>query len=387
MVLHFIANFYPEAKVLTTTVLADVNGVEFKAAGKQIQSPGWRVLFSNSNAENVTDYNPKDDAEPNKEQVLPHFVEGESGPHTPEVLQKFTTPPKYFTEATLLRAMETAGKFVDNEELRDALKENGIGRPSTRAAIIETLFKRNYIIKEKKNLIPTSRGIELVEMINYDLLKSAELTGQWERKLRDIEKGNYLADNFIGELKSMVVDLVNQVKSDNTLKMISIVNDADAKTKAKSKTARNSQPGSKTQSAIKAQSDSNSQPTINEMSLKRQESSDNQKQNSSGGYSPISDYTPNSVTSNDTIDIQKSNDIQNTKNTINSSDAHKELSKNLAENDKLDKSNNHSVKEGDRCPLCGKGIIIRGRTQLGCNRYKEGCNFRAPFPADVDVPK
>ena len=218
-------------------------------------------------------------------------------------------------------------------------------------------------------------------MINYDLLKSAELTGQWERKLRDIEKGNYLADNFIGELKSMVVDLVNQVKLDNTLKMISIVNDTDAKTKAKSKTARNSQPGSKTQSAIKAQSDSNSQPTVNEMSLKRQESSNNQKQNSSGGYSPISDYTPNSATSNDTINIQKSNDIQNTKNTIDSSDARKEVSKNLAENDKLDKSNNHSVKEGDRCPLCGKGIIIRGRTQLGCNRYKEGCNFRAPFPA------
>lgn len=381
VVLHFIANFYPEAKVLTTTVLADVNGVEFKAAGKQIQSPGWRVLFSNFNADNVTDYNPKDDAEPNKEQVLPHFVVGESGPHAPEVLQKYTTPPKYFTEATLLRAMETAGKFVDNEELRDALKENGIGRPSTRAAIIETLFKRNYIIKEKKNLIPTSRGIELVEMINYDLLKSAELTGQWERKLRDIEKGNYLADNFIGELKSMVVDLVNQVKLDNTLKMISIVNDTDAKTKAKSKSARNSQPAIKTQSAIKAQSDSNSQPTVNEMSLKRQESSNNQKQNSSGGYSPISDYTPNSATSNDIIDIQKSNDIQNTKNTINSSDARKEVSKNLAENDKLNKSNNHSVKEGDRCPLCGKGIIIRGRTQLGCNRYKEGCNFRAPFPA------
>ena len=190
----------------------------------------------------------------------------------------------------------------------------------------------------------------------------------------------------------MVVDRVNQVKSDNTLKMISIVNDTDAKTKAKSKSARNSQPGSKTQPAIKAQ-DSNSQPesnaqsTVNEMSLKRQESSNNQKQNSSGGYSPISDYTQNSATSHDTINIQKSNDIQNTKNTIDSSDAHKEVSTNLAENDKLDKSKIYSVKEGDRCPLCGKGIIIRGRTQLGCNRYKEGCNFRAPFPADVDVPK
>lgn len=221
VVLNFIANFYPDSKILTTTVLANVDGVAFKATGKQIQSPGWRVVFNNFDKGNSAEEAAVEDNDAKTDQLLPAFTKGESGPHTPQIIQKSTTPPKYFTEATLLRAMETAGKFVDDEDLRDALKENGIGRPSTRAAIIETLFKRNYIVKERKNLIPTARGIELVDTINYDLLKSAELTGRWEKKLRGIERGSYKVNEFIGELKSMVSDLVQQVKTDNSVKTIS----------------------------------------------------------------------------------------------------------------------------------------------------------------------
>ena len=203
---HFIAVFYPDCKFRTTTVLGESAGVEFKTSGKVITEPGWRVVFAGE---------PNDD-EKEKENLLPEFTKGESGPHTPGLAEKWTQPPKNYTEATLLRAMETAGKLVDNEELRDAMKENGIGRPSTRAAIIETLFKRNYIKREKKNIVATQTGIELIGLIRNELLKSAELTGRWEKKLRDIEKRQYEAKTFIEELKEMLNEVVTSVLRDNS---------------------------------------------------------------------------------------------------------------------------------------------------------------------------
>lgn len=214
---RFIAAFYPDCEISTTTVLGKVEKVEFKVTGKQILKPGWRVVFGADQKDPDADPNQQDE-----EKVLPDFVIGESGPHQPLLKETWTTPPKPYTEATLLRAMETAGKLVDNDELRDALKENGIGRPSTRAAIIETLFKRNYIRKERKSLFPTATGTELIHVIQEELLKSAELTGLWEKKLRQIEKGSYEARTFLEELKQMVNQIVINVLSDQSGRSITI---------------------------------------------------------------------------------------------------------------------------------------------------------------------
>ena len=209
VVRHFIAVFYPECKFRTTTVLGESAGVEFKTTGKVITSPGWKVVFAQDTTEEKEEGNDKD-------KILPPFIKGESGPHTPGLQEKWTQPPKNYTEETLLRAMESAGKLVENDELREAMKQNGIGRPSTRAAIIETLCKRNYIRRERKNIIATPTGISLIALIRNELLKSAELTGQWEKKLRDIEKKEYNAQEFINEMKQLVTEVVNDVLSDNS---------------------------------------------------------------------------------------------------------------------------------------------------------------------------
>lgn len=206
---HFIAIFYPDCKFRSTAVLGESAGVEFKTTGRVITEPGWKTVFA---GEPVDEKEEKEE----KEKVLPSFTKGESGPHPPGLTEKWTQPPKQYTEATLLRAMETAGKLVDDEELRDAMKENGIGRPSTRASIIETLFKRNYIRREKKNIVATTTGIELIGIIRNELLKSAELTGRWEKKLRDIERKEYDAKTFIAELKEMLQQIVNDVLRDNS---------------------------------------------------------------------------------------------------------------------------------------------------------------------------
>ena len=236
----FIAVFYPECKFLTTTVLGTAGDVEFKVTGKQITDPGWRVIY-NTNANDNSENSDNSDNSEVSEKTLPAFTVGESGPHEPSLMDKWTTPPKPYTEATLLRAMETAGKFVDNEELRDALKENGIGRPSTRAAIIETLFKRRYIRKERKALIATPTGVELIGLIREELLKSAELTGLWEKKLRQIERHDYSAQQFIDELKQMVADIVNTVRADNSNRRITIM---EEEVKGKKKKAAASTPAS-----------------------------------------------------------------------------------------------------------------------------------------------
>ena len=217
---RFIAVFYPDCKFSTTTVLGEVEEVEeveFKATGKQILDEGWRVVFGGHTEQ--SDESEQSDKSDDKEQTLPKFEQGEHGPHEPTLTEKQTVPPKPYTEATLLRAMETAGKMVDNEELRDALKANGIGRPSTRAAIIETLYKRQYISKVRKSLEPTPTGIALIGVIQEELLKSAELTGQWEKKLRDIEAHKFSAAQFIDELKQQTVQLVQEVIADGTRRM------------------------------------------------------------------------------------------------------------------------------------------------------------------------
>ena len=213
--LRFIAAFYPDCEFNTTTVMGEVGEYGFKATGKEILKAGWRDLY-NKPGDKDSDEDEKQKPEDEDNGVMPHFEKGESGPHEPSVLKRTTQPPKPYTEGTLLRAMETAGKTVDDEELRDAMKENGIGRPSTRAAIIETLFKRRYIRKERKSLSPTMAGIQLIDTIHEPLLKSASLTGLWEKKLREIERGEYSASTFIDELKQMIGEIVLNVLRDNT---------------------------------------------------------------------------------------------------------------------------------------------------------------------------
>ena len=221
---RFIAVFYPDCKFATTTVLGKVEKVEFKVTGKTILDEGWRTVYGKEKQEVEGNDN-------TEERTLPVFVKGESGDHTPSLAEKWTTPPKFYTEATLLRAMETAGKFVDNEELRAALKENGIGRPSSRASIIETLFKRHYIKRERKNLIATPTGIELIDLIREELLKSCELTGIWEKKLRDIEHKKYDAGQFIEELKAQIAEIVRDVLSDTTNRRVTVLSEQDLKKK------------------------------------------------------------------------------------------------------------------------------------------------------------
>lgn len=235
---RFIAVFYPDCKFSTTTVLGNVEDIEFKVSGKEILSPGWRAVYAQPTSQTATptanatseddDHNKGDE-----ERTLPTFVKGESGPHTPTLSEKWTTPPKYYTEASLLRAMETAGKFVEDETLRAALKENGIGRPSSRAGIIETLFKRHYIRRERKNLVATATGIELIDIIHEELLKSCELTGIWEKRLRDIEHKKDDAADFINGLKQQVTEIVNDVLRDNTNRRVTILTDEDLKKKKK----------------------------------------------------------------------------------------------------------------------------------------------------------
>ena len=230
---RFISVFYPDCKFSTTTATGRVDEVDFKVSGKQILDPGWRVLYAKDVPQDDNDSSKQQD----EERTLPAFTKGESGPHKPKLTEKWTSPPPYYTEATLLRAMETAGKFVEDEELRAALKENGIGRPSSRANIIETLFKRHYIRRERKKIVATPTGIELIGIIKEELLKSCELTGIWEKKLRDIEHKKYDAGQFIDELKQQITTIVNDVLADNSNRHVAVTTDEDLKKKVKKKTA------------------------------------------------------------------------------------------------------------------------------------------------------
>lgn len=282
---RFISVFYPDCLFSTTTVTGEAAEVPFKATGKQILEPGWRVVYVK---EKVDEDDEKEKGD--EERTLPDFVKGESGPHEPGLAQKQTQPPKPFTEATLLRAMETAGRMVDDEELRDALKENGIGRPSTRAAIIETLFRRNYIRKERKNLIATPTGVELIGLIHEELLKSAELTGIWEKKLRGIERKEYDAKQFIDELKQMLNQIVIEVLSDNTNRRVTVMKPEEKPKKKKEAAATEKKPR-KPRARKKAT----------------------------------------------------------------------------------------TLTEGQPCPVCGKGVVIKGKTAYGCSEWRNGCTFRQAF--------
>lgn len=278
---RFIAVFYPDCRFATTTVTGEAADVAFRVSGKVIIEPGWRTVTTPAESAK-----PQNDAE---ERTLPAFTKGESGPHAPDLAKKMTQPPKPYTEATLLRAMETAGRTVDDEALRDALKENGIGRPSTRAAIIETLFKRGYIRRQRKALAATPTGVELIGLVKEELLKSAELTGRWEKKLREIEQHTYSATQFVEELKLMVTEVVRQVLSDNENRRIS-----------RPATGAAALP-----------------PTLRPATEAPAE----------GGEKP----------------------------------------------------KRRVIRAGSKCPLCGEGKVIKGKTAYGCSRWKEGCTWRKPF--------
>lgn len=297
---RFIAAFWPDCKFSTTTVLGKVEDVEFKVSGKEILSPGWRTVYAREETDAAEDESKKGD----DERTLPAFVKGESGPHEPTLSEKTTTPPKYYTEATLLRAMETAGKFVEDETLRAALKENGIGRPSSRANIIETLFKRRYIRRERKNLVATQTGIELIDTIHEELLKSCELTGIWEKKLRDIEHRRYDASLFINELKTQITEIVNDVLRDNSNRRITTTTDDDLKKKRATRSA----PKKKASASAAGKTRTAARKT-------------------EAGQTP-----------DDSI-------------------------------------------IGTKCPLCGKGTIIKGKTAYGCSNWKNGCTYRVAFAA------
>ena len=289
---RFIAAFYPDCKFSTTTVLGETAEIPFKATGKQILEAGWKDVYSQEQKNEDDERKPGDE-----ERTLPTFTKGESGPHIPDLAEKWTQAPKPYTEATLLRAMETAGRLVEDDELRDALKENGIGRPSTRAAIIQTLFKRHYIRLERKSLVATPTGVELISLIREELLKSAELTGIWEHKLRLIDKKAYDARTFLEELKQMVTDIVNSVLADNSNRRVTETKEETNEKKKKKVTSGNVTTKRTTRSKAKEKS----APETN------------------------------------------------------------------------------IPKEGDKCPICGKGHIIKGKTAFGCSEWKNGCTYRLTF--------
>lgn len=321
----FIAVFYPDCKFETTTVFGEValktvaegensgDAVLFRTSGRTILDEGWKVIYKKSTAENTDD----DEAAAEDDRSLPAFKKAESGPHLPMLTEKWTQPPKPYTEATLLRAMETAGKFVDNEELRDAMKENGIGRPSTRAAIIETLFKRRYIRKERKSLVATPTGVELIGIIHEELLKSAELTGIWEKKLREIERHQYDAKTFIEELKQMVTDIINTVRNDHSNRYVAVTTEDDLKKKKARKTA---------------EADGAAAPSSN----------------APAGFQPKKKATPKKSAPKKTTEEVKA-------------------------------QHNPDDLIGMPCPVCHEGHIIKGKTAYGCSRWQEGCTYRLPF--------
>ena len=328
---HFIAVFYPDCQFATTTVLGKVEDVEFKASGKQILVPGWRDVIKpvKQDEENPSTSSGTKEGQEDEEKTLPVFEKGEHGPHKPQLAEKWTTPPKPYTEATLLRAMETAGKLVDDESLREVMKENGIGRPSTRAAIIETLFKRNYIKKVRKSLEPTPTGIELIGLIHEDLLKSAELTGIWEKKLREIEQHKYEARQFLDELKQMVTEIVTTVMLDNSNRRVAATVAEEKPKKA----------GAKKSTSPKTK--------------KAKEGID-----PSHRTSPRRDDMPSSKNPSEGMSFQR---------------------KAVGERESMPSDTNPDAIIGQPCPLCGKGHIIKGKTAYGCSEWRNGCTYRKPF--------
>lgn len=371
---RFIAAFYPDCVVSNTVVLGDVNGNEFSATGKVILEEGWRVLFPKKET----------DAKDSEEQLMPLFVKGEKGEHLPDLQEKQTQPPKMHTEGTLLRAMETAGKQVDDLELRELMKDNGIGRPSTRANIIETLFKRNYIVRQRKNLVPTITGIQLIKTINNELLKSVELTGLWEKKIRQIEKGEYDVNLFLAEMKEMVSLLMHEVKSE-TGRLITIESEpkkevVDTK---QIETKDNPKNNSSLPKKPKLENSSLTCPKCKQGTIVKGKTAMGCSAYKHGCQFKVSfdnfgkkltekqinvllhkGKTP--VIKGFTIDSKKQNGYLVLNNVFEPTFVKEEIT-------------NPVYKENETCPKCKQGKLIKGKTVLGCNRYKEGCDFRAAF--------
>ena len=372
---RFIAAFYPDCVVSNTVVLGDVDGNEFSATGKVILEEGWRILFPKKETDT------KDD----EEQFMPLFLKGEKGEHIPDLQEKQTQPPKMHTEASLLRAMETAGKQVDDLELRELMKDNGIGRPSTRANIIETLFKRNYVVRQRKNLVPTITGIQLIKTINNELLKSVELTGMWEKKLRQIEKGEYDPHLFLNEMKEMVTNLTKEVKYENGN---AITIESEQKKELEIiKPIENSSPnksGSKT-TETKTEEKINC-PKCNKGTIIKGKTAYgcsaykdgcNFKVEFEFGEKKLNEKQLFTLIQKRKTSIIKGFVINNKK--IN---GHLILNTNfnIEIKEEVEKIKVPvSISENQICPKCNMGKILKGKTAWGCNRFKEGCDYRIPF--------
>ncbi|MBL0330197.1 MAG: DNA topoisomerase 3 [Bacteroidetes bacterium] len=355
---RFLSAFYPDCEVSNTTVLGKVKEVEFKATGKQILFDGWRTVYGKESV---------GEEEEEKTQILPEFVQGESGAHEVFLSEGKTSPPKAYTEATLLRAMETAGKQVEDEELRDLMKDNGIGRPSTRAAIIETLFRRNYIKRERKNIVPTITGMELIRVINNEILKSAEMTGKWEFKLRQIEKGEYQAEAFLTEMKQMVSDLVVQVRSESaqriTIASHAAVLEKDEKiecpkcksgTMLKGKTAfgcSNYKNGCDMKVPFELMGKKLTEAQIKSLLEKKK-------------TAVIKGFTAGGIKKDGILKLTDSFNV--------------EFEEAQAKVPKAKKATVAETKPGI-CPKCKKGTLLKGKAAYGCSEYKTGCDFRLPF--------
>ena len=359
---RFIANFYPDCEISTTTILGKVEDVNFKTSGKQVLKENWRVVYKGMAGK-------KD----NQENILPEFVKGESGPHEPDFQEKETQPPKYYTEATLLRAMETAGKQVDDEKLREAMKENGIGRPSTRANIIETLYKRKYIYNIRKNVLPTTMGVKLMEFISNDLLKSAELTGIWEQKLRQIETGKYKVSDFMDELKQMVSDLVFQVRNDYSKGKIVIEENDDKEVKTKTKPSE--------------------KPKADKvLTCPRCKQGIMMKGKAAWGCSAYATgcktLIPFEYLGKKLTDKQISALILKGKSPVikgfivdgNKVDGQLSFAQDYTLQLQQQKPEQASQTPQElTCPKCKQGHMMQGSSAWGCSNYKNGCNLRVPF--------
>lgn len=370
---QFIAAFYPDCLVANTTVIGESAGIKFKATGKEILDPGWRVVFPKKKKEE----NAEDEKKENEEKILPAFTVGESGPHEPSLVEKQTKAPKYYTEATLLRAMETAGKTVDDDELRDLMKANGIGRPSTRANIIETLFKRKYIRRKKKQIHPTEIGVQLIDIIQNELLKSPELTGQWEKHLRDIEAGSVSAGAFVKGMKKMVSHLVDEVRmSQSYVRLSHATQEAEAPKKKRSR-SRNK----------------NKAKSATELTCPKCKSGQLLKGKSAFGcsnYKNGCDFKIPFVHQGKKLPesqiirlIEKGSTIQLKGFKINGSSIAGKLSFNdqfslELETKTLKKESSDTL----TCPKCKKGSVLKGKSAFGCSNWKSGCDFRVSF-ADV----
>lgn len=371
---QFIAAFYPECLVSNTNVSAEIDGIKFKAKGKEILEEGWRVLFPKSKNAKDNENDQSDEKEKDEVKILPKFTKGESGEHVPSFLEKQTKAPKTYTEATLLRAMETAGKKIDDEELRDIMKANGIGRPSTRANIIETLNKRKYVERKKKQLVATETGIQLIDTIENELLKSAELTGQWEKKLKEIEIGEYSAGKFISEMKSMVDKLVREVKAAKDRPKISAQKEIDNSAKSDSKSIPKESstlvgsecPKCKQGKLLKGKT-SYGCSRWKEECLFRLPFEYMDKKLPEKQLLRLLEKGESVLLKGFKLDGKKVNGVISFTEDFVLKFEEKEV------------KTKEKVSAQLKCPKCKKGTVLKGKVAYGCSNWKNGCDFRVSF--------